>query len=161
MSEQIVEQLDDVAMDIWRQMVMDGIDQPAIIRTAGISMHPLLSPSGDSVRIMPLRRPLIKGDFVVFHRDDGKYVAHRVCWFDDTMVQTLGDNCDAPDKKFPREDLLGLVTHVNRKNRLIYVDTPLWRFYGRVMIATMPVRMFWKRKVMRKVKDFIKKLLGL
>lgn len=76
----------------WKQMVADGMDFNTKIYTLGVSMFPLLRSKGDSVTIVPLNRQLKKGDVVVFLRSDGKYVAHRVCWYDEKTVKTIGDN---------------------------------------------------------------------
>lgn len=129
----------------WKQMVADGMDFNTKIYTLGVSMFPLLRSKGDSVTIVPLNRQLKKGDVVVFLRSDGKYVAHRVCWYDEKTVKTIGDNCEQYDAKIQCSEVLGLVTYVHRGNKDIYVNTHFWRFYGRVMLWLRPVRKLFKK----------------
>lgn len=151
-------QTDELTVEYWRAVVAEGADIPATIYTFGASMFPLLRAKGDAVRIMPLRRQLIKGDIIVFLRADQKYVAHRVFWFDEKMVQTWGDNCPEPDAKIMREDVVGLVTHALRGDKLIYVDTPLWRAYGRVTKWSTPFRMFVKYQIISRLYRVWKKI---
>lgn len=140
----------------WKQMIAEGTDIPTKIYTLGVSMFPLLRAKGDSVTIVPLQRQIKKGDVVVFLRTDGKYVAHRVCWYDEETVKTIGDNCELYDAKIQRSEVLGLVTYVQRGSKEIFVDTRFWRFYGRFMLWIRPVRKFYKQ-LRLKVYQLVKK----
>jgi len=140
-------QADTISMEMWEELAKEGSEAVITVNTNGISMWPLLRSRNDSVRITYPRRELMIGDFIMFHRADGKEIAHRICWMDDTMLETLGDNCTYSDGKFPRSKVVGLVTHVCRKGHLIHVDTPFWRGYGRFMIWSNPFRMFVRKKI--------------
>ena len=144
---QDLEKYETISMEMWEAMVETDI--PVMMYTRGISMWPLLRADGDHVRMVHPRRELKKGDIVTFRRADGKEVTHRICKLKEEMFQTLGDNCDRRDEPVSKSSLLGLVTHVSHKGHLIHVDTKFWRGYGRVMIATMPVRMFIRNYLFR------------
>ena len=151
--------VDTVSLDEWEQLASIDDNMTACVNTNGISMWPLLRANQDSVRLIYPKRELQIGDIVLFHRADGKQIAHRICWMDETSLQTIGDNCDKPDGKFLRSQVFGLVTHVCRKGRLIYVDTKFWRFYGKFMIWSNPVRMFIRNKLFRPVRHFVWKIV--
>ena len=140
-------EVEKIPIEVWEKMASEGSDATISVNTSGVSMWPLLRPKNDSVRIIYPRRELMIGDFVLFHRPGGRTFAHRICWMDDTMVETWGDNCTYTDGKFPRTQVVGLVTHVCRRGHLIYVDTPFWRGYGRFMIWSNPFRMFIRNKI--------------
>ena len=159
-TENEVTVLDELSLDLWEQMSAEGIDVPIEMPSHGISMYPLLHAKGDSIRILPVRRDLVLGDIVVFHRDDGKQVAHRVCKVLGNQIQTLGDNCKGCDKPVDQAVIFGLVTHVRRKGKIICVDTPGWRRYGRFMTITNPFRMFIKINIYYPLVRFAKKILG-
>lgn len=144
-----------ITMEEWERLAKEGIRMPIAVFTSGISMWPLLRAHEDYAVMEYSTRELKKGDIVVFHRTDGKEVAHRLCWMDETSLQTIGDNCDAPDAKFPRSSVAGIVTAVCHKGRTIQVDTKFWRLYGLFMIWSNPVRMFIRNKLFRPFRRFM------
>lgn len=152
-------EVETVSLDVWEKLGSANENMTACVNTNGISMWPLLRAYHDSVHLVYPKRELMIGDIVLFHREDGKEIAHRICWMDDTSLDTLGDNCDKTDGKFLRSQVFGLVTHVCRNGRLIHVDTKFWRFYGRFMIWSNPVRMFIRNKIFRPMRRFAIKVI--
>lgn len=148
-----------LSIEEWEELAKEGSTATIAVNTRGISMWPLLRPNQDSIRMIAPNRELRVGDVVMFHRADGKKIAHRICWMDETMLDTLGDNCTEPDGKFPRSSVIGLVTHACRNGRLIPMDTGFWRFYGKFMLWSNPVRMFIRDKLYRPLRRFARRLL--
>lgn len=138
-------QTQQISVAAWYALTKDGIDLPIRIQLYGHSMHPLIRYRQDQVTIRACSRPLRKGDIVLFQRSDNRYVVHRVQSLTDTAVQTIGDNCSAPDAPIAPEMVLGLVTHVHRGNRTLHVDTRRWRTLGRIWIALQPLRITTRR----------------
>ena len=89
--QEISMQADRLSLQEWEEMSKEGLDHPMPFYSSGISMWPLLRAKGDYVQIVYPRRELKIGDIIVFHRKDGKDVAHRLCWMDDEMLETIGD----------------------------------------------------------------------
>lgn len=152
-------ELDSISMEIWEKMAKEGSDAVIEVNTRGVSMWPLLRSKNDGVKIIYPRRDLAVGDFVVFHRSDGTEIAHRVCWLDAQYVQTIGDNCSSKDKKITRDKVFGLVTDVRRRGHWIHVETPFWRFYGRFMLWSNPVRMFIRDKMYRPLRRLARRII--
>lgn len=121
-------------------MVEAGHCVPVNIQLHGFSMQPLVRRLRDVVTIIPLQRPLKKGDVVLFQRRDGAYVVHRVWKLRDSQVQTMGDHVRCADAWMPVTAILGLVTHVKRDERRFCIDTLAWRSMGRVWLALHPLR---------------------
>jgi len=128
-----------LSVEEWQKRCENGEDISADVNLVGVSMYPLVRPHGDAVRIVPVRRKLVLGDVVMFHTKNGKIVTHRVFKLENNKLQTWGDNCENPDPAIPYEYVYGLVTHVHRKGRLIHVDTPAWRLYGRIVRFAWPL----------------------
>lgn len=148
-------QYETISMETWEQLAQEDMVIPVMMRTRGISMWPLLRADQDHVQMIHPKRELMVGDIVTFRRPDGKEITHRVCWLDDTMLQTLGDNCDRRDEIVSRDSVLGLVTHISHNGHLIHVDTAFWRFYGRTMMWSMPFRMFIRNRMFRPVRKWL------
>lgn len=146
---------ENLTTEQWRELSEAGADFPITVYTRGWSMWPLLRLEGDHVQMVYPRRELVVGDIVTFLRADGREVTHRIYKIDGDRILTLGDNCDRPDDWINRSDILGLVTHTCKRGRLTHVDTKFWRGYGKMMMATMPFRMFIRNKIYRPVKYFL------
>ena len=152
---------DGEMMSLWRAMVSQGENIPVTMPVRGVSMLPLLKAGRDKVTVVPLCREPVVGDIIVFCADADFYVVHRIRGLTDTHVETIGDNCLEPDKRFAYEAVCGLVTHIQRRNRQICIDTPFWRGYGRLWMAMLPVRAFYRKNIRyplgRLARKFIKK----
>ncbi len=116
----------------WCTLVQRGAAIPVTIPLMGTSMMPLIRYEKDPVTILPLRRPLERGDIVLFRREDGAFVVHRVYRLseDGSRVQTWGDNCLTPDRPVACSEVLGLVVSMNRRGREIPLDTEKQRRRG-------------------------------
>ena len=129
-----------IPVDEWYGLSLDDTCVKVKIRITGHSMQPLIRRNRDFVTIQPLRRKALKGDIVLFRNVDGRYIVHRVRRVYDDGVQTMGDNRLSPDTKILEKDVLGLVTHIHRGSRTVFVDTRIWRLLGRLHMAAAPLR---------------------
>ena len=79
-------------MPLWKERLEAG--QRVRFSPKGISMLPLLRQGTDSVLLSPPPARLKKYDIVLYQREDGKYVLHRIIEVDESgMVYTcIGDN---------------------------------------------------------------------
>jgi hypothetical protein len=89
--------------------------KPRTIRSAGLSMHPLI-PDGSMLTFIPFEadRPIISGDIVLFERGE-KLTAHRVLgsFYDNGSLwyREKGDNKFLPGA-FPAECLVGRIIKI-------------------------------------------------
>lgn len=148
-----------VSVAQWHAMAQEGIAVPVTIRLSGYSMQPLLRKDRDSVTVMPVYRPLLPGDIVLFLRSDGIYVMHRVYRVEQDWVTTIGDNCVRSDAPMPQSRIFGLAVRAQRGVRKLNLDSPGSRLYGRIWMAVRPIRAVLKklRRFASKIKH---KLLG-
>ena len=133
-----------IPMEQWCILAREGSAPPVTICLEGDSMRPRIRRGRDPVTIVPLTRPLIRGDVVLF-RLGGRYIVHRVWKLHPGVVRTFGDNCFAPDPWIPADQVLGLVVKYSREGRVHRLDTPAARAWGRAWLAVHPVRNVFKR----------------
>ena len=124
----------------WHALARDGPVPPMRIFLEGDSMRPLIRRGRDRVTIVPLTRPLKRGDVVLFEFPPGRYVVHRVYRLRDGFVQTLGDHCWNPDPWMPERQVLGQVVQAERGRMIIPLDTALARGWGCCWMVLLPVR---------------------
>ena len=147
-----------LSVEQWRNLTGEGLYIPVRIRLAGNSMWPLIRINRDHVTVLPLKRPLERGDIVLFSDDLGRYVVHRVWKLDENCVITLGDHCVLPDAPLRHDQVWGLVTKLERGRRVISLDTSAARLYGRFWMGTLPLRRVYDltlniaRRIYRKLK---------
>ena len=86
----------------------------AEMTVTGNSMKPLLLDRVSSVR---LAKPdeLRIGDIVLFERESGVYVLHRIAGIKDGVYDMLGDNLSTHERGISRESIIAKVQEYNRK----------------------------------------------
>ena len=107
----------------------------------GVSMMPLLRQGRDVLVIRAQKSGFQKNDAVLFKRENGQYVLHRItkCNPDGTYY-IVGDNCISGERI--REDqLLGVLTQVRRNNRTVASDDLDYRLY----VKLLPIRRLFLR----------------
>jgi len=133
-----------IPMETWCALAREGAAPPVTICLEGESMRPLIRRGKDPVTIIPLSRPLKKGDVVLFRLGE-KYIVHRVWKLRGGRVRTFGDNCWRPDPWIPLEQVLGQVVRYSRGAAQHRLDTPQARAWGRVWMAIHPIRLCYKK----------------
>lgn len=128
----------------WHALARTGAAPAVTIRLNGDSMRPLIRRRLDLVTIVPLTGALRVGDVVLFQDAAQRYVLHRVRRLRDGQVQTLGDNCLAPDPWIPEEWVLGQAVKLRRKNIVLRLDSLPWLSFGKAWMGLLPLRSIWR-----------------
>lgn len=109
----------------------------------GGSMSPWIR-DGDVVTVTP--RPARLGDVVGFRRAGaGRLTMHRIVrWAPDGWI-VRGDRAEAEDGFLPREEVLGVVTRVERKGRVKYLPCgAAGAWLARVSRSALEARAWWR-----------------
>lgn len=130
----------NISIETWHTLSLHGQAPPVKIYLDGGSMRPLIRRKTDKVTILPLDKPLERGDIVLFKSADGRFVVHRVWQFHDDWIQTLGDWCIFPDAPIPRENIYGVVTEMKRGGKYYSLDAPEFRAFGKFWMRLFPLR---------------------
>ena len=106
---------------------------------SGSSMTPFLIHRRDTVYLSKVRRPLKKGDMILFRRESGDYILHRILRAEKGIYTLIGD---AQNRTEPvREDqVLALVTAVRRKGKFLKESDFRWLFFEKVWLRMIPLR---------------------
>ena len=107
---------------------------------SGSSMTPFLAPGRDSVYLSAISEALRPGDVVLYRRDNGRYVLHRILRVNGDSYTMVGDAQTVPEPGIRREQILAIVTAVRRKGKLLQKGSFRWAFFQRVWIRMVPLR---------------------
>ena len=107
---------------------------------SGSSMSPFLIHGRDTVYLSKPRRPLKKGDMVLYQRHNGAYVLHRILKADHDCCTMVGDAQTCPESGIQFHQIRAIVTAVCRKGRLLRSGCFVWDFFEKVWIRLVPLR---------------------
>lgn len=127
----------EVLMEPLLSALEEAQSVPLVI--SGGSMAPFLTHGRDTVYLSRPARPLRKGDMILFRRDSGAYILHRIVKAEGRTYTLVGD---AQTWLEPvREDqVLAIVTAVRRKGKLLKPGSFLWLFFEKIWIRLVPLR---------------------
>ncbi len=112
----------------------------------GSSMEPLLQHIRDRVEIVPPDR-IRKGDIVLFDRKSGRYALHRVIRKQKNGFTMAGDNQHYFEKDLLYEQVVGVVSTIERNGKRIDQGNFLLKMYTfAVTTLTFPRIYLWKAK---------------
>ena len=110
----------------------------AYVRVTGISMQPLIRHLRDGVVIVPPEK-IRRGDIVLFDRKNGRYALHRVIRKGKNGFSMAGDNQWYMEKELPYDQIIGVVSCIERNGKRIPRENFFLRVYGvTVTLLTWP-----------------------
>lgn len=116
-----------------------------VFTNKGVSMMPLLRQDRDLMVLE--KRPegrLHKYDAVLFKRQNGQYVLHRILKVRETDYLICGDNCYQLEP-VTEQQILGRMTTVVRDGKTIPVTSRAYQLYVHLWCDFYPVRAFLLR----------------
>ena len=94
-------------------------NQSVIFKVRGMSMFPLLRDKRDSVKLEKITTPPKRKDIILYKRDNGQFVLHRIIKEKDGLYTLLGDNQSYKEYLIRLDQVLGVVTSIVRKGKEI------------------------------------------
>ncbi len=124
-------------------LIAEGIKAGGTYRfyPKGKSMLPLIKEGADSV-VLSKVSCLKKGDIVLYRRENGMFVIHRIVKMSNTLSM-CGDNQFYIEKGILKEQVLAKVTAIYKKDSLLSLDSFNYRFYS----FLLPLRRFFLRGI--------------
>lgn len=107
---------------------------------SGNSMTPFLVHGRDTVYLSKIQKPLKRGDMILYRRNGGKYILHRIFREENGTYTLVGDAQTDLERGIRPDQVLALVTAVRRKGRLLKTGSFWWDFFQKVWIRLVPVR---------------------
>ena len=149
MEKQVSVNIEDM-MPLIRESFENG--QSVRIYPYGISMLPMLCDGRDSV-VLSKAEEIKKYDVVLYQRENGKYILHRVVKVGETYT-CIGDNQFVFDRGIRRDQIIAVCTAFTRKGTDYSADAIRWRIY-----AVFRHYSRFPRRVLRAVKRRAARLL--
>ena len=106
----------------------------------GLSMYPLLKDHRDSVFIKK-KASYDKYDVILFRRESGQLVLHRLRWIKDGFYVCSGDNDRVYEIVDPKS-VIGYMAEFCRNGSIKRADGFLYKAYGRIWAFSMPTKRF-------------------
>lgn len=119
--------------------LLDSTDQVPLL-ISGSSMTPFLVHGRDTVFLSKITQPLKRGDIILYRRDNGAYVVHRICKITEDSFWLIGDAQTEIEKGLRQDQILAIVTAVSRKGKRLDSQSFWWRFFQKVWIHLIPLR---------------------
>ena len=107
---------------------------------SGGSMVPFLIPKRDSVYLSKADRKLKRGDMVLYQRDNGHYVLHRVFRAEKGLYTMVGDAQTELERGIRPDQIFAVATAVRRKEKLMRKNSFWWFFFEKIWIRMVPLR---------------------
>lgn len=134
----------------------------ANLTVTGFSMHPLLRSRRDSVALVPAGKQK-KGDIILYRRESGQFVLHRIIKVEEDAYICSGDN-QAIREPVMQEQVLAVVDGFTRKGKTYAIDHLGYRVYTWVWVELFCLRKYylftrrffarWIRKYIRRTKEW-------
>ena len=131
-------------LEAYRELLPQVDTLPLVV--SGNSMTPFLVHGRDTVHLAAVGQKALKpGDIVLYQRDNGDYILHRVCKAckeDSPRYNMIGDAHTIVEKNIRREQIFGIVKWVDRKGKREEPGTFCWDFFAGVWLHIIPLRRF-------------------
>lgn len=116
------------------------------IIASGNSMEPVITDGQDVVVLKKGEGSLKKNDIVLFKRDNGRLVLHRVIAIDSCKVTLRGDN-QWTTETVDRTRIIGVLDSVERNGKVYSADSSYFKKHK----AILPF-IRWNRRIMNSIK---------
>ena len=105
----------------------------------GSSMTPFLVHGRDTVYLSKIVTPPKRGDMILYQRDNGRFILHRVYRVGTTYTM-VGDAQTLLETGIRPDQMLARVDTVRRKGKLLRKGNFCWDFFEKVWIRMLAIR---------------------
>lgn len=136
----------EVLLEEYRRLLREdpSIDAlPLVI--SGSSMNPFLAHGRDTVYLSRLTRPVRRGDMLLYRRENGYYVLHRVFKAGPESLTMIGDAQTVLEPGIQPEQVIAIVTRVERKGKQLAPGSFWWELFEKGWIRIIPLRRLIQR----------------
>lgn len=114
--------------------------EPFPLLISGNSMAPFLVHSRDIIYLSKVHRPLKRGDMILYRRDSGACVLHRIFRVEQGSYTLVGDAQTYLEPGIRPDQVLAVVTAVDRKGKRLGPGSFWWAFFEKIWIRMVPLR---------------------
>ena len=151
-TETRVASMDDL-VPLFKESLSQG--RSVKFKPKGISMLPMLRQDRDTVTLSPITDKLKKYDVVLYRRDNGKYVLHRIVKTGKTYTM-MGDNQFVKEHGIRIDQIIAVVTAFTRDQKEYAMDSATQKIYCRLRYHSRLLRRVY-RALKHRAKRIFKK----
>lgn len=119
--------------------LLETVDQlPLLI--SGNSMSPFLVHGRDTVFLTRVKRPLRRGDIVLYRRQNGAYILHRICAVEGNAFTAVGDAQTEKEQGIAMQQVIAVACAAERKGIRQAPGSLWWEFFEKIWIRIIPAR---------------------
>lgn len=127
------------------------------LKPQGYSMYPMIIPGRDEAIIRKADHAGLKrGDVVLYRREGGILVLHRICKRKKDEFYMVGDNQREVEGPLKKEQIKGILTGFVRNGKYVSVKQPVYVLLSRLWLFLRPVRPLLSKSVHALKSLFIK-----
>lgn len=127
-------------LEAYRKLIWEENAGPLPLTVTGSSMSPFLIHGRDRVWLSRLTRPIRRGDILLYRRENGMYVLHRVYGVQEGAFTMVGDAQTELEHGIRPEQVIAIVTWVERKGKILMPGCFWWDFFERIWIRNLRLR---------------------
>ena len=130
----------EILLEEYRHLLKDENITALPLVISGNSMSPFLVHGRDTVYLSRLDRPAKRGDVLLYKRDSGAYILHRVYKADKDSYTMVGDAQTQLEQDIRPDQIIAIMTSVLRKGKLQKKGSFWWEFFEKLWIRIIPLR---------------------
>ena len=173
----------EILLEEYRRILEDPRVESLPLVISGNSMSPFLIHGRDTVYLSRIERPVRRGDVILYRRDNGAYILHRVYAVEAPGRDAAGQASDAAgfsgvadasgapapvrytmvgdaqsvlEPGIRRDQMIAIMTAADRKGRRQEPGSFWWEFFEKVWIRMVPVRQL-VRAVYERLRRIVKR----
>lgn len=129
-----------VLMEEYRQLLQDERIEALPLVVSGSSMTPFLAPGRDTVFLSRLTEPVKRGQILLYQRDSGAYILHRVWKVRQDSFTMVGDAQTELEPGIRPDQVFAVVKCAKRKGKMQSPGCFWWAFFEKIWIRMVPLR---------------------
>lgn len=137
-------QIRAIPMDALSELVMLQLENGgrAQLTVTGCSMQPMLCHRRDTVELVPVSGSQRPGDVILYRRENGQYVLHRIIALTPEGYLCSGDN-QAMREPVAHDQLLAVMDGFTRKGKRYGLDATGYRVYTWIWVKLFFLRKYY------------------
>ena len=130
----------EILLEEYRHLLNDENITALPLVISGNSMSPFLVHGRDTVYLSRLDRPAKRGDVLLYKRESGAYILHRVYKVEKDSYTMVGDAQTQLEQGIRQDQIIAIMTSALRKGKLQKKGSFWWGFFEKLWIRIIPLR---------------------
>ena len=130
----------EVLLEEYRKLLQEEDVKELPLTITGNSMSPFLIHGRDTVYLSRLTRTVRRGDVLLYRRDNGAYVLHRVYAVTPETYTMVGDAQTELESGIRPDQVVAVMTRATRKDKELRPGDFWWDFFETTWLRFLPMR---------------------